>query len=183
VSVADTLTKQVGPLPLGVWLLVGGGGLAMAYRTSKQREPRLVTDVREVPVPVGAIASPDQAPVVITPIFRLPEIINNVSVPAAEAPDVTIDLPAPPVPVSPPPPNPTTKPPAPPRAKPPAVVLRPSGDIVTTNVNPHPYPTAPAPNGARAVKDGSGREWVTVGSIPGVTGYVWNRNTGRWTRR
>lgn len=71
-GIGEALTKQVGPLPMGVWLVVGAGGLFIASR--RDREPELLTDVREIPVPVGAIASPDGAPVVITPIFRIPSL-------------------------------------------------------------------------------------------------------------
>lgn len=34
-AITDTLTKQVGPLPVGVWLAVVGGGLGLAYYTSR----------------------------------------------------------------------------------------------------------------------------------------------------
>ena len=172
---ADFLTKQVGPLPMGAWLLVGGGGLFIASRRDRGQ---LVTDVREVPVPVGAIASPDGAPVVITPIFRLPELpaagggivgpapVGDTAPPATSLPGI---------------PSTPSTPPAAPIA--PSAVLRPSGNVVQTNTNPYPYPTTKAPNGALVVRDGSGREWVTLGSRPGVSGYVWNRNLGVWQRR
>lgn len=39
----DTLTKQVGPLPVGAWILVVGGGLGIAFYTSK-RTPAQVTE-------------------------------------------------------------------------------------------------------------------------------------------
>lgn len=94
-SAADALTKQVGPLPMGVWLLVGAGGLVIAHQSRKRDEPQLTREVQQVPVPVGAIASPDNAPVVITPIFRLPEIINNITLPGVQ-PGVQPDVPPPP---------------------------------------------------------------------------------------
>lgn len=111
-SAVKALSKPVGPLPLGVWLLVAGGGLAISFwQRRKDNEPELLTDVREVPVPVGAIASPDQAPLVITPIIRVPEApapIVNVRV---AAPSVTVTGPAP-VPATPTPPPASTAPPA-----------------------------------------------------------------------
>lgn len=109
---ADFLSKQAGPLPMGAWLLVGAGGLFIASRRNKD-ESQLVTDVREVPVPVGAIAVQDSAPVVITPIFRLPEIVNNINVPAGPAPVVNVGVITPAAPVAPAPPRPALAAPAP----------------------------------------------------------------------
>lgn len=157
-GIGDALTKQVGPLPMGVWLLVGGGGLFIASRRDK-REPELVTDVREVPVPVGAIASPDEAPVVITPIFRLPEIVNNINVPTQPAPVVNVTVPAPTTIVRPAPWRPTPKPaPAPAPAPAPTPI-------------PAPAPKAPAP-AARTYTVKSGD---TLSAIGRRYGMPWRR--------
>lgn len=99
----DFLSKQVGPLPMGVWLLVGGGGLALAYwQRRADAEPDTLTAVQQVPVPVGALGAWDGAPLVITPIIRLPDLTP------APDPDPT----PPPVgtPVVEPPPPPATVP-------------------------------------------------------------------------
>lgn len=111
-GIGDALTKQVGPLPMGVWLVVGAGGLFIASR--RDRSPELVTDVREIPVPVGAIASPDGAPVVITPIFRVPSLddLYGPNRPTPGAPSPGTPTPTAPQP-APQPPRPPTTPGAP----------------------------------------------------------------------
>lgn len=60
-SVSAALARQVGPLPLGVWLLVGAGGLWIARTRGDGIDGKDGADgtVQQVPVPVGAIASPD----------------------------------------------------------------------------------------------------------------------------
>lgn len=72
-DLGDTLAKQVGPLPLGVWLLVGAGGLVIARQQSRaDAEDVLTKEVQQVPVPVGAIASPDGAPTVLNVVIYNP---------------------------------------------------------------------------------------------------------------
>jgi LysM domain len=92
------LSKQVGPLPLGVWLLVGGGGLFIAYR--KSNTPAAVVDPLAGPVvPAGGVdpqvSSWDGAPVVLSPVVQIapPRIEINNTLPAP-AP-ITINVPAP----------------------------------------------------------------------------------------
>lgn len=116
-GVGAFLSRPVGPLPMGVWLLVGAGGLVIAWRSAEADgdtaaalglgvDPILVTRDGEQQVE-------DEAPYVISPIFRIPDIINNVIVPPGKAPVVNVN-----VPVS------VTGPPAPPR--PPVLVNKPS---------------------------------------------------------
>ena len=38
-SLSDTLTKQAGPLPIGAWILVIGGGLGIAFYTTRNSPP------------------------------------------------------------------------------------------------------------------------------------------------
>lgn len=165
-SVADTLTKQAGPLPVGVWLLVGVGGLGIAFWQRKgEDDERLVTDVREVPVPVGAIASPDQAPLVITPIFRVPDI----NVP----PPTVIVNPAPAVPRTPvrplPPMVPGTPPPPLPLVRPirPAVPgpFRSPADARRTRrqIGTAPAKTSPTPVGGRTYTVAAGDTLSSIG--------------------
>jgi hypothetical protein len=185
-GIGDTLARPVGPMPLGAWLVVGAGGLYIAYR-ARNDGPKVTREVQQVPVPVGAIASEDQSPTVhVTPIIRIPSVPGSPEPIDTGGPvqvPITDVSPLPSLPSLPSFPTPPTAPAAPLPSPKLTTVLRPSGHVVTTNVNPHPYPTTPPPNGKRVVKDGSGREWVTAGSKPGVTGYVWNRNTGSWQAR
>lgn len=105
------LGKQVGPLPLGVWLLVGGGGLWIAYRRSNAA-PAAAAPAAGDPLPVGGgtdaqVSSWDGAPVVLSPVIQVAPpriaIINTLPAPAP----VTINVPAP-----------IILPPAPPRVAP-----------------------------------------------------------------
>jgi hypothetical protein len=124
------LSKQVGPLPLGVWLLVGGGGLFIAYR--KSNTPAAVVDPLAGPVvPAGGVdpqvSSWDGAPVVLSPVVQIapPRIEINNTLPAP-AP-ITINVPAP-IAAPPAPPrvaSPVAAPPAPkPVAKPAPVTYK-----------------------------------------------------------
>jgi len=77
VDIAQTLTKPVGGVPLAVWLLAGGVGVALAVQARNGRETTTTArEVVEVPVPVGAIAGEDRAPLVTAPIIRInvPEV-------------------------------------------------------------------------------------------------------------
>lgn len=61
--------KKIGPLPVGGWvLLVGGAGMAAYLVRKNSSSTRTIVD--EVPVPVGAVAAPDGAPLVMAPIIR-----------------------------------------------------------------------------------------------------------------
>lgn len=73
---ADVLTRQVGPLPMGVWVLLAGAGVYVAVRSSKADTAAPATVVEQVPVPVGAVAGYDNAPLVMSPVVRinLPEL-------------------------------------------------------------------------------------------------------------
>lgn len=77
-DIGAVLTKQAGPLPLGVWLVLGGAGAYVAVRSSRAKTAAATTTttVEQVAVPVGAVGSQDQAPMVISPVVRInvPEI-------------------------------------------------------------------------------------------------------------
>lgn len=72
---ANVLSKQIGPMPLGAWVALGAGGMFLAWKAS-QSETTTATIVEQVPVPVGATAGVDQAPLVMSPVVRInvPEI-------------------------------------------------------------------------------------------------------------
>lgn len=72
-GIEGALSRKIGPLPVGGWvLLVGGAGVA-AFMVSRNqqsdREARTIVD--EVPVPVGGVAAPDGAPLVMSPVVRV----------------------------------------------------------------------------------------------------------------
>jgi LysM repeat protein len=71
-SAVEALSKPVGPMPLGAWLVVGAGGLFLAYRSQKDGTPDVTNTVEQVPVPVGAIASPDGAPAIVNVVVYNP---------------------------------------------------------------------------------------------------------------
>jgi len=76
-AAADVLTRKIGPFPLVVWGLAGGIGAWLAYRNlSATKTAQTTTTVEQVAVPVGAVGSADQAPMVMSPIVRInvPEI-------------------------------------------------------------------------------------------------------------
>lgn len=78
-ALSDTLEREVGPLPIGGWILLVGGGATAAWiitRSRSRTETRTIVD--QIPVPVGSVASVDRAPLVTSPIV-------NVNVPALEA--------------------------------------------------------------------------------------------------
>lgn len=81
------LGKQVGPLPLGVWLLVGAGGLFIAYRKSNAAPAAVVDPLAGPAVPAGGVdpqvSSWDGAPVVLSPIVQVapPRITINNTIP------------------------------------------------------------------------------------------------------
>lgn len=76
-GVEGTLTRKVGPLPVGGWIFLVGGSAIAAYILSNRQRTVTTNTVQQVPVPVGAIASPDMAPLVMSPIM-------HVNVPAFE---------------------------------------------------------------------------------------------------
>ena len=97
------LGKQVGPLPLGVWLLVGGGGLWIAYR--KSNAPAAVVDPLAGPVvPAGGtdpqVSAWDGAPVVLSPVVQVAppriEINNLIPTPVGAPVGAPKPLPVPP---------------------------------------------------------------------------------------
>ena len=182
------LGKQVGPLPLGVWLLVGGGGLFIAYRKSSAAP--VVDPLAGPVVPAGGldpqVSAWDGAPVVLSPVVQVapPRItINNtVPVPApviihAPAP---IAKPAAPPRVAPKPaPKPVVKKPAPKPAPKPArrYTIR-SGDTLWAIAgryyhNPLKWPTVYGANKATieaAAKShgrssSSGGHWIYPGTV------------------
>lgn len=77
---AAIMSKPVGGVPTGLWIVVGGVGVYFAVRSSKAQQAAAASaathTVEQVPVPVGAIGSADQAPMVVSPIVRInvPEI-------------------------------------------------------------------------------------------------------------
>ena len=86
-SLTASLTKQVGPMPLGAWLLVGAGGLFIAYRSHGAPDAPDVPAGDPLPVGGGyggggasAIDSWDGAAVVLSPVFQLPSPTVNVNV-------------------------------------------------------------------------------------------------------
>lgn len=112
-SLTQSLGKQVGPMPLGAWLLIGAGGLFIAYR-SRQGDEAPAVPAEQLPTAGGAapsggaIGSWDGAPVVLSPIIvnkiTPPNVVVNNNVPAAPTPT----------------PGKTTPPPATPRVPAPA---------------------------------------------------------------
>jgi hypothetical protein len=67
----ETLSKKIGPLPIGGWILLVGGAATAAYMLSRNNSSSTTrTIVDQVPVPVGAIAAPDGAPLVMSPIVH-----------------------------------------------------------------------------------------------------------------
>lgn len=61
----DTLTKKIGPLPVGAWAVIIGGAVVVIYTVrarGAESEPDVATVVEQVPVPVGAIAAENNAP-------------------------------------------------------------------------------------------------------------------------
>lgn len=105
-NVGAALTKQVGPMPLGAWLLVGGGGLFIAFK-SRQGDsgPASAPAALGDPLPTGggygkqdnAFGSYDGAPVVLSPIIQLPKVVINNTMPQAPAP-VVVGFTPPPAP-------------------------------------------------------------------------------------
>jgi len=188
VSIMAGLGKQVGPLPLGVWLLVGGGGLFIAYR--KSNAPAAAVDPLAGPsIPAGGtdpqISAWDGAPVVLSPVVQVapPRIeINNVLPVVAP---VAVVAPKPlPVPVAAPrvAPKPVAKPAPKPAPKPVAKPVRRytirSGDTlwaisIRYYVNPLKWSTIYAANktvieaAARAHgrASSSGGHWIYPGSV------------------
>lgn len=100
-SLTASLAKPVGPMPLGAWLLVGTGGLFIAWRQSTKGEDTPAPAAGD-PLPTGggldmegATGSYDGAPVVLSPVFNVPAPIVNINMP--------VPVPPPPVVVKPPP--------------------------------------------------------------------------------
>jgi nucleoid-associated protein YgaU len=98
---------KVGPLPMGVWLLVGGGGLLIAWRSSKATAAAAAATPAIDPLPTGGgdtVSSWDNAPVVLSPVVNVapPSVLVNILPPAVPAKPITG-------------PKPIAHPPAPPR--------------------------------------------------------------------
>lgn len=87
-AVPEALTRKVGPLPLGVWLLAVAGGLAISLsRRSSQAAPATAAQYLAANTTGdGEIQTPDEAAVVLTPIFQLPET------PVVQAPGVVVRI-------------------------------------------------------------------------------------------
>lgn len=149
-SIADTLAKPVGPLPLGVWLLAGAGGLLIGWRTdwggggstSTAAAPDLTSGYSGEDVlvrgPDGEVLLPDPANVVLSPIFQTPDV--TVNVPQGPAP--VVNVPAPVVNV----PRPVVE-----------VIERPTP-------KPAPKPATPAPKPAPRPSSAPARRTHTVAS-------------------
>ena len=119
------LSKQVGPLPLGVWLLVGGGGLFIAYRRAKAPAPDAVPAGPPVDgLPVGggsgSPASWDGAPVVLSPVIQNapPSVPVTDSAPIMDAGPILAPEPIPVPPATPRVPIPVRSAPRPPAPRP-----------------------------------------------------------------
>lgn len=85
------LTKQAGPLPVGGWaLLVGGAGIA-AWMVTRSRT-QTTTEVQQVAVPVGAIGSVDNAPLVTSNVynFKVPLVSDLIAAITGNT-DATVD--------------------------------------------------------------------------------------------
>lgn len=157
-NVAATLARPVGPLPLGGWLLAVGGGLWMLHRRGQDSGERLVTDVREVPVPVGAIASPDNAEdVILNPIIYITS-------PTPAAGNVTT-TPAPTV----------TAPTPPPVPRPPVKPAVPSSVTTATRTTVLPKPAAPKPAASPGTRRYVVRSGDTLSEIGQRFGVPWRR--------
>lgn len=149
------LTKQVGPLPLGVWLLAGGGGLFIAWRKSANPAPAVPPAAGDA-LPTGGgtggqVSSWDGAPVVLSPIIRVPaprvEIVNIIPVPA-------------PVPVV--APRPLPVPPAPPRVAPKPVAKKPAPKPVAKKPAAKPVKRYTVKSGDTLWKIAGGVRWPVV---------------------
>lgn len=71
-SLGATLSKKVGPMPLGAWLLVGSGGLYMAYRQKgAEAAPAPAGDSLPTGGGYGATSTFDGAPVVLSPVIQI----------------------------------------------------------------------------------------------------------------
>lgn len=165
-SLAASLGKQVGPMPLGAWLLVGAGGLYMAYRRSagggSDTPASDPVDSEGLPTGGGPVGSWDGAPVVLSPVI-------NVS-------------PAPVVVTTPTPttlPTPTPKPSTTPRVPTPG---KPGGVSTAPKPKPTPAPSAPKSStvsytvkkgdtlwGIAARLLGSGARWPSIYSANKAT--------------
>lgn len=108
------LTKQVGPLPLGVWLIAGAGGVWIGMRRRAGGAPDAtgpdLTDESGQDVlvhgPNGEVLLPDPANVVLSPIFQTPDVTVNTPAPVVSVIDRPMPTPAP----KPPTPAPTSAP-------------------------------------------------------------------------
>lgn len=106
-SLSAQLAKPVGPMPLGAWLLVGAGGLYIAYRSrGAGQDAGVVAAAGQPGLPTGGgldvqgADTWDGAPVVLSPIINVPKpdptVVNvlpatpivNVSAPPASHPTV-----------------------------------------------------------------------------------------------
>lgn len=67
----ELFTKKVGPLPVGAWALLVGGGAVIAFTLNNRSKSETRTVVDQVAVPVGAVAAPDNAPLVMSPVVRI----------------------------------------------------------------------------------------------------------------
>lgn len=113
------LGKSVGPLPLGVWFLVGGGGLIIAWRSSKAAAAKAAAATPAIdPLPTGGggvVSSWDNAPVVLSPVIQIAPptvVINEIHPIPAPKPIVA------PKPIAHPPPPPRVPPRPAPKPKP-----------------------------------------------------------------
>ena len=153
------LGKQVGPLPLGVWLLVGGGGLFIAYR--KNNTAPAVAPAAGDPLPTGGgdgtVSSWDGAPVVLSPVIQVapPRVEINNLVPIPQPIIITA-----PVPVA--------APPAPPRVASPAPVANPAPAPVRAVAAPARAASGPAYPGQLIQRGSSGPNVVSVQRVVGV---------------
>lgn len=86
-DLTETMTKPVAGVPLVVWLIAGGVGVALAVQARRGGDT-VTREVQEVPVPVGGIASEDRAPVVMTPVIRIniPEKPTTAPAPPSTSP-------------------------------------------------------------------------------------------------
>lgn len=67
----ELFNKKIGPLSVGMWTLLVGGGAVVAFTLANRNAAQTRTIVDEVPVPVGAVAAVDNAPLVMSPVVRI----------------------------------------------------------------------------------------------------------------
>lgn len=163
------LTKQIGPLPGGVWLAAIVGGLGIGYVRRRNAAAAAAAAASTTPGPTGsstpsstdagAIDSPDMAPVVLSPAFYVD------TPPATVVNGVTAPGPAPTIPSSPVPSAPSAPSPAP----------RPSVPARTVTMPAPKAPASPAPARTHVVASGD-TLWALAIRYGTTSGRIYSAN-------